>query len=316
MNKITAFLDHASTQYYVGTPVISDLHFDQLAQSVNYNKVGASLPGAKVRHMYPMFSLQKHYQDEGVSPLQEYPSLSSSPKLDGAAVSHLYVDTYYVRSVTRGDGVEGTDITDKFADSKLIPMRIPVPGVVQITGEVCAPKHIENARNYAAGALNLKSVAEFKTRAVEFFAYAVFPYLTSTYNEDMGQLSGFGFGTIKDSEIYNIYPCDGIVFRVNSNELFDSLGFTSKHPRGAYALKERQQAVETQILGVEWQVGKSGKVTPVAVLAPVMIGDAEVSRATLNNVGFIETLGIEIGDTVAVVRAGMIIPQILHKVEA
>ena len=94
------------------------------------------------------------------------------------------------------------------------------------------------------------------------------------------------------------------------------MGYTSKHPRGAYAKKDRQEAVETKIIAVEWGVGKSGKVTPVAILEPVMIGDKVVSRATLNNQGFIEALGICIGDTVAVALAGMIIPQVLHKVDA
>jgi DNA ligase (NAD+) len=317
MNKaqITAFLDRASAAYYAGNPIITDESFDALAQTVAYNKVGASTTGAKARHAYQMYSLQKHYEDEGASPLSGHRDVSTSPKLDGAAVSHLYVDGVYVRSLTRGDGVEGTDITDKFLATNLVPKTIPVMGVVQITGEVCAPKHIENARNYAAGALNLKSVEEFKTRAVSFFAYGVYPYINDTYNADMMYLSSVGFGTIKDPELHNIYPCDGVVYRVNSNQLFDELGYTAKHPRGAYALKERQEAVETQILAVEWQVNRTGRVTPVAILEPVMIGDAQVSRATLNNVGFIESLGIEIGDTVAIQRAGMIIPQILHKVE-
>jgi DNA ligase (NAD+) len=102
--------------------------------------------------------------------------------------------------------------------------------------------------------------------------------------------------------------------RINSNSLFEKLGYTSKHPKGAYAIKKRGEAVETEILSVDWQVGKSGKVTPVANLAPIMIGDAEVSRATLNNQAFIENLGICIGDTVGVIRAGEIIPQIVYKV--
>jgi DNA ligase (NAD+) len=129
-------------------------------------------------------------------------------------------------------------------------------------------------------------------------------------------LESEGFQSVYGSELHNIYPCDGLVFRVNSNKEFDALGYTAKHPRGAYAKKDRQEAVETQILAVEWQVGKSGKVTPVAILEPVMIGDALVSRATLNNPGFIEMLDLQIGDTVGVIRAGEIIPCITHKVDA
>lgn len=313
---VTEFLDRASKAYYSGSPILADDVFDSLALQYGYNKVGAKETGDKQKHAYRMFSLQKHYEDEGVHPLAEIKDKSASPKLDGAAVSHLYVDGAYVRSLTRGDGVEGLDITDKFANTNLIPKTIDIPGAVQITGEVVAPKHIENARNYAAGSLNLKDVNEFKTRAVTFFAYGVVPYTSTTYNQDMELLEQQGFRTIKEPDLHNVYPCDGVVYRVNDNALFAQLGYTAKHPRGAYALKERQEAVETRILDVEWQVGKSGKVTPVAILEPVMVGDAQVSRATLNNVGFIESLGIEIGDTVALVRSGEVIPKILYKVDA
>ena len=106
------------------------------------------------------------------------------------------------------------------------------------------------------------------------------------------------------------------MFRVNDTQVFQDLGYTAKHPRGAYAKKERAAHVETKLLDVEWQVGKSGKVTPVAILEPVYIGDALVSRATLNNPGFIEMLDLQIGDTVAIIRSGEIIPCILHKVDA
>ncbi|HEY9701865.1 MAG TPA: hypothetical protein V6C58_05445, partial [Allocoleopsis sp.] len=121
--------------------------------------------------------------------------------------------------------------------------------------------------------------------------------------------------TVLDPNLEKIFPCDGLVYRLNDNKLFEELGYTAKHPRGAYALKERGRAVETKLLDVVWQVGKSGKVTPVAILEPVMIGDAKVSRATLNNIAFIRALGIEIGDTVAIERAGEIIPTVMYKVE-
>jgi NAD-dependent DNA ligase len=197
-----------------------------------------------------------------------------------------------------------------------VPNNINLPGIYQITGEIVAPKHIENARNYAAGSLNLKDVDEFKTRALSFFAYGVQPSLELKYDDDLLRLRQLGFGTINETELDKIYPCDGIVFRVNDNAVFLEMGYTAKHPRGAYAKKERAEHVETKLIGVEWQVGKSGKVTPVAILEPIMIGDALVSRATLNNPGFIESLGLQIGDTVAVIRSGEIIPCILHKVDA
>lgn len=316
MNKIEQFLDSASKAYYAGSPIISDEQFDRLADSVGYNAVGAKQHENKEKHLYQMYSLQKYYEDEGTQPLQGIRSLATSIKLDGAAISLLYVDGNLVRGLTRGDGVEGQLITDKLLASNLVPHKIAVTGVVQITGEIVAPINIENSRNYAAGSLNLKDVNEFKTRALSFFAYGVQPTLADTFNKDLEQLHSFGFGVINEPDLDKIFPCDGVVFRVNDNKTFFEMGYTAKHPRGAYAKKERAAHVETKLLDVEWQVGKSGKVTPVAILEPVYIGDALVSRATLNNPGFIEMLDLRIGDTVAVIRSGEIIPCILHKVDA
>lgn len=317
MNKLEQFLNTASRAYYAGQPIISDEQFDRLADSCGYSRVGAQASGQTAKHLYQMYSLQKYYEDEGTKPLSGYTNLSMSVKLDGAAISLLYVDGELVQALTRGDGVEGQVITDKIlAHMGLVPHKIDVPGICQITGEIVAPKHIENARNYAAGALNLKDCGEFKTRALSFFAYGVQPQITTTYSGDLKRLKQVGFQCINEPDLDKIYPCDGVVFRIDNNDQFYDLGYTAKHPRGAYAKKERQPHVETKLLGVEWQVGKSGKVTPVAILEPVMIGDAMVSRATLNNPGFIEMLDLRIGDTVAVIRSGEIIPCILHKVDA
>lgn len=317
MTKIKQYLDLASACYYAGKPIISDEVFDRLADASGYAEVGARQHENVKRHFNRMYSLQKYYEDEGVAPLAEYKNLVATPKLDGAAVSLLYVDGVLVQVLTRGDGVQGTDITDKFFIHKnLVPLTVQRTGVFQVIGEIVAPSAIPNSRNYAAGSLNLKDLEEFKTRAISFYAYGVFPSECETFTEDMRDLGDQGFQTVLLPDLHNIYPCDGLVFRIDNNELFNSLGYTSKHPRGAYAKKDRQEAVETELLAVEWQVGKSGKVTPVAILKPVMIGDKEVSRATLNNQGFIETLGICIGDTVAIALAGMIIPQVLYKVDA
>lgn len=316
MNKIEQFLDAASKAYYSGSPIISDEQFDRLADSVGYNRVGARQTSKTEKHLYQMYSLQKYYEDEGARPLEGIKSVATSVKLDGAAISLLYVDGELVRALTRGDGIEGQIITDKLLATSIVPKHIDIPGVIQVTGEIVAPINIENARNYAAGSLNLKDLAEFKTRALSFFAYGVQPSLAKTFNEDLKLLAQAGFGVINEPDLDKIFPCDGIVFRVNDNAQFYEMGYTAKHPRGAYAKKERAAHVETTLLDVEWQVGKSGKVTPVAILEPVYIGDALVSRATLNNPGFIEALDLRIGDRVAIIRSGEIIPCILHKVDA
>lgn len=318
MKTLELFLNEASRHYYNGSPIISDELFDQLAQSIDYAKVGAKQDEDAEKHYYPMYSLQKFYENEDMkNPLEGYSDISYSLKLDGAAISLLYVKGKLVRALTRGDGVQGKVITDKMLSRPdLVPHTIKHSGILQVTGEVVAPKHIPNARNYAAGSLNLKDTEEFKTRAVEFFAYSVQPNISETYEQDMKLLRQLGFQTVYgEYELDKVYPCDGLVFRLNNNAEFDKLGYTAKHPRGAYARKERPEGAVTTLLDVEWQVGKSGKVTPVAILEPVVLGDATVSRATLNNPAFIEMLDIQLGDQVHVIRSGEIIPCITHKVE-
>lgn len=315
MNKTKLFLDQASIAYYSGSPIISDEQFDQLAESTGYMSVGAKQHEKLCPHYHQMYSLQKYYEDEGAKPLAEYVDITTSPKLDGAAVSLLYAAGNLIQVLTRGDGIEGTDITDKmYARKDLVPLTVERMDLFQVIGEIVAPKNVPNSRNYAAGSLNLKDLEEFKTRAISFYAYGVFPYTEKTFTADMTRLITLGFDTVYGHDLHNIYPCDGLVFRINDNRTFFDLGYTAKHPNGSYAKKTRQAAVETQILSVEWGVGKTGKVTPVAILKPVMIGDALVSRATLNNPGFIEMLELCIGDTVGVIRAGEIIPCITHKV--
>jgi DNA ligase (NAD+) len=317
MNKLKAYLDEASISYYSGSPIISDEAFDRLAESSGYSKVGAKQHENIAKHLYPMYSLQKYYADEGEAPLKGVTNISTTPKLDGAAVSLLYINGELVQALTRGDGIEGTDITEKLISRKdLVPLTVQRLGMFQVTGEIVAIKEIPNSRNYAAGSLNLKDFNEFKTRAISFYAYGVYPYQASEFVKDMILLKAQGFQTVLEKDLHNIYPCDGLVFRANNNEEFENFGYTAKHPRGAYARKERQEAVETTILSVEWSVGKSGKVTPVAHLDPVYIGDKLVSKATLNNPGFIEMLDICIGDRVGVVLGGEIIPCITHKVAA
>ncbi len=314
--NIVEYLNEAARHYYNGTPIISDEVFDRLAVSCDYKNVGARQHENVQKHYFPMYSLKKYYEDEGkVNPLEGEKDVAFSHKLDGAAISILYIDGVLIRGLTRGDGTEGTDITEKLLTTSLVPHFIRHEGVLQVTGEVAAPKHIPNARNYSAGSLNLKDVSEFKTRALEFFAYGMQPYFYPTWEEDMALLSRIGFKTVKETDLDKVYPTDGIVFRVNSNKRFEELGYTSNHPKGAYARKERGAVVPSVVLDVIWQVGKSGKVTPVAILDPIYIEDKLVSRATLNNPGFIEALDIRIGDTVAVSLGGEIIPVISYKIE-
>ncbi len=312
------FLDAASECYYNGNPIISDEQFDRLADASNYKSVGAKVSGNIGKHIYRMYSLNKHYVDDGKPPLNGYADSEKvrSPKFDGAALDITYVDGALWRVLTRGDGVEGQDTTSKFLATNLIPKTIRLHGVVQIIGEIVAPKAVENSRNYSAGALNLKDDSEFSTKAIIFLAYGIYPYQNTTWSEDMVLLKKMGFETVLEKNLTDIYPTDGIVVRLDNYTKFDDEGYTSKFPKGAYALKERGIAVETTLLSVEWQVGKSGKVTPVAILEPVLVGDAMVSRATLNNQAFIQALDLHIDDRVGIVRAGEIIPQVVYRCDA
>ena len=326
------FLDKASVMYYEGCPIISDAEFDLLAEKHNYKTVGYKVTDA-VPHAYQMYSLQKCF-DLDDAPL-DVDKCICTPKLDGAAVSLLYAAGSLVLALTRGDGKQGKDITDKMR--WLVPTDISnAPGLVQITGEVVAPKHITNARNFAAGALGLKDIEEFKTRPLAFVAYDATPRLDRavTYLCVLKTLHRSGFNTvlpkkqpgtlrliaqqsITNDSFFNIenYPTDGFVYRLNDNEEFLSLGHTSHHPRGAFALKEIKEGVITTLLDVVWQLGKSGVVSPVAVLEPVDIDGANVSRATLHNIQYIRDLDLEIGCQVEVIRSGDIIPRVLRRVE-
>lgn len=120
--NIKDYLDAASAAYFAGKPIISDEVFDRLAESAGYYEVGAKQHGHLKKHFNRMYSLMKYYEDEGKRPLQEYKDTVSSVKLDGAAISLLYIDGALTQVLTRGDGIEGTDVTNKFiARKNLVP---------------------------------------------------------------------------------------------------------------------------------------------------------------------------------------------------
>lgn len=303
------FLDYAAKCYYEGSPVISDEEFDALADKYSYNVVGHSTSGG-IPHLYKMYSLQKFFDLEGVcSNLEDY---VSTPKLDGAAVSLLYVNGILQLALTRGDGIKGQDITEKM--SYLVPTEILDPGTVQITGEVVCPSRVPNARNVAAGSLNLKSIDEFHSRPLTFVAYDIQGAIEfKTWVRAMHALELQGFSSVYKFDASN-YPTDGIVYRINDYKVFLEMGFTAHHPRGAFALKEQKEGVVTTLLDVVWQVGKSGVVSPVAILDPILIGDATISKATLHNIEYIRELDLEIGCEVEVIRSGEIIPRVVRRV--
>ena len=313
MEQIKTFLDKASEAYYKGSPIISDNEFDRLAESIGYEEVGSKKDN-RIAHHFQMFSLQKVFDNElNKDPFNKYTdTVIVTPKLDGAAVSLLYIDGEFMQGLTRGDGKKGLDVTEHLRT--LVPQMFHGSARInQITGEVVARKDIKNARNYAAGALNLKDIEEFKSRELKFIAYGVQPSIHEDWTADLSQAKQFAFDTVLDSD-WREYPDDGLVFRINNNAEFEKRGYTSHHPRGAYAFKTIQDGVETELVDVLWNVGKSGVVAPVAILKPVEIDGAVVSRATLHNMAHIAALDLEIGCKVEVIRSGEIIPRIVRRV--
>ena len=305
------FLEKASAMYYSGTPILSDAEFDALARLYNYDTVGHTVTDG-IPHLYKMYSLQKVFDLNAVE--SSTSPMVRTPKLDGAAVSLQYVNGHIAQALTRGDGNLGRDITLKLEE--LVPNVISIKGKIQITGEVVAPDTIPNARNFAAGSLNLKDLMEFRSRAkdLRFFAYEIQGVEYERLTNAMDHLAQNGFEVITHFDATG-YPTDGEVFRVDNYDAFYKLGYTAHHPRGAFALKEQKDGVITELLDVVWQVGKSGVVSPVAILRPVEVGDALVSRATLHNIEYIRSLGLEIGCQVEVIRSGEIIPRIVRRVD-
>lgn len=316
MSDLETLRKRASEAYYIGEPFLTNEEYDALFG--DSGPVGSGDQG-EIPHFRPMWSLQKYYAEDGQEPPVKGNCVRSL-KYDGAAVSLLYVDGVFTRALTRGDGEKGRPITDKMA--LLVPNQVKdLPGIVQITGEVVAWERVPNARNYASGALNLKDTKEFEGKVTEgglkFMAYGVESSqgpLLDSYSKELQHLFLIGFETVLSIES-NEYPSDGYVCRLDSNKAYYALGYTAKHPRGAYAEKTRDTPVETILRNVIWQTGKSGKVAPVGILEPVLIEDATISRVTLNNMDFINAMNLEIGCRVKVIRAGKIIPCIVGKAD-
>ena len=318
--EIEKLLKHHQELYAKGTPELSDEQYDALVMYYNAEKsIG---PTGDIPLAYPMYSLQKVYPKRGdkIPTSCAGKSMVESPKYDGNAVELVYLDGRLVRATTRGDGEKGQDVTEKIKLLQIPHTFFGVKGLVQVTGEVVATRASANSRNIVSGKLVTEkdlnaAKAVFEEYGVVFIAYGVHPTISDSYISDMGYLDHAGFDVAINAPYEDTAPQDGKVYRINSNATFESLGYTSKFPRGAYAVKEDEPPVETTLLDVVWQVGSSGRVTPVAILEPVDIKGTSISRATLNNITYIETLGLEIGCKVAVIRSGDIIPTIVGKAD-
>ncbi|RFU68917.1 NAD-dependent DNA ligase LigA [Peribacillus saganii] len=271
-------------------------------------------------------------------------------KIDGLAVSLRYEDGIFVRGATRGDGTVGEDITANLRTIKSIPIRLREPMTLEVRGEAFMPKKsfealnnaklerdeepFANPRNAAAGSLRQLDTRIAASRNLDIFLYGIGDAgntNAASHSEGLDLLDRLGFKTNKErKKCANIeevleyvegwvekrpnlpYDIDGIVIKVDSYEQQEQLGRTAKSPRWAIAFKFPAEEVVTKLKNIELSVGRTGVVTPTAILEPVKVAGTTVQRASLHNEDLIREKDIKIGDQVVVKKAGDIIPEVVN----
>lgn len=385
MGQLAAQIGHHRRLYFQqDAPEITDEAYDGLVaryqelerafpeyalQESPVQKVGAA-PSAgfgKVIHLFPMLSLDNAFSEDDVvafderirrflSLTKERPlSFVAEPKIDGLSASLRYECGVFVQAATRGDGVEGEDITQNIKTISGIPWRLEggvIPDVLEIRGEVYLSKAdfealnarraaekqslFVNPRNAAAGSLRQLDPRVTAKRPLKFFAYGVTNpvAIASTHSQTLAQLKAWGFAVndlsktccavadllsyyqaIEAQRPQLPYEIDGVVYKVDALDWQERLGSVGRAPRYAIAHKFTSEKAQTVLENIVVQVGRTGVLTPVAILAPVMVGGVVVSRATLHNADEIARKDVRVGDTVIVQRAGDVIPQIVAVVQ-
>ena len=274
-------------------------------------------------------------------------------KLDGLSISVQYEKGKLVRGVTRGDGAIGEDVTENIMEITTIPHELSEPLDLEVRGEIVLPlsnflklneKRMEageevfaNPRNAASGTLRQIDSSIIKERGLDSYFYFLVDaekYGVKTHSESIKFLEKLGFKTTGVCEVLESasklkkridywekekenldYETDGMVIKVDELELWNILGNTTKSPRWAIAYKFPAKQVTTTMLGVTWQVGRTGKVTPVAELEEVLLSGSKVKRASLHNFHEIERKDIRIGDKVFIEKAAEIIPQVVKSIK-
>ena len=311
-----------------------------------------------VTHRVPLYSLENAFSDEDLRTWEErLIKLAGDDlefvcelKIDGSANALSYQAGLFVQGTTRGDGVQGEEITQNLRTIHAIPLKLQgtnIPPELEVRGEVFLPREefarinqerlaageklFANPRNACAGTLRQLDSRVVAARKLDFFAYTAHFSKATTQWEVLNQLEAFGFGVNPNRKLCKnleevhafcdywaearhqlSYETDGVVIKVNSLGAQGELGFTSKFPRWAIAFKYPPEEAATLVRSIEIQVGRTGALTPVAELQPVLISGSTVSRATLHNQDRIQELDVRAGDTVIVRKAGEIIPEILR----
>lgn len=373
--KLVHEIEAHNYRYYVlDDPVVSDAEFDVLLQELRgleqkhpelvtpdspTQRVGGEVRAAvtKVRRDVRMFSLDNAYSAEDMLefhrrvteglPDGEVPMFTIEPKLDGASIEVVYERGRLVQASTRGDGMEGEDITPNVRTIRGVPSRVGYDGRLTLRGEVLIfRKDLErmnaereaagldtfaNPRNAAAGAVRMmdpKEVARRPLRAI-FYQLVEGPALDDTHSATLTRLAALGLPTHRreartpwDGVLAAIaaidrgradypYETDGAVVKVDAYRHQDMLGFTSKFPKWAIAYKFPAERATTLVREILVQVGRTGALTPVAVMDPVELAGTTVTRASLHNAEQIRALDVNVGDMVVIQKAGEIIPQVM-----
>lgn len=370
---------HNYLYHSLDAPVISDAEFDQLFQALKAleaqypelisddsptQRVGATPLSAfsQVRHEMPMLSLENAFSEADLEDFErrikgrlatdDVIEFVCEPKIDGVAVSLLYVDGRLERGATRGDGMTGEDVTQNVRTIESIPLRLQGngwPRRLEVRGEIYIAKPTFNAmnaeaeargektfanpRNAAAGSLRQLDSRLTAKRKLTMYCYSVGVIddgdLPATQSGMLKRLQDWGLrinpmiqvvkGAAECRAYYEKllarrvdlnYEIDGVVFKVNSIPLQQRLGILTRTPRWAIAHKFPAEEGYTRLLDVEFQVGRTGAITPVARLEPVKIGGVTISNATLHNMDEVRRLGLMIGDRVLIQRAGDVIPKV------
>lgn len=372
-------LNHHIYRYYVENENdIEDYEYDMLMRELDSiekeypellapdsptHRVGGQADGQfeKVVHTVRMESLQDAFSHGEVEDFDRRVHESFldvtyvvEPKIDGLSVSLEYTNGVFTRGSTRGDGIEGEDITANLRTVKSIPLRLKTDlPFIEVRGEVYMPREVffeivekqelngekpfKNPRNAAAGSLRQKNPKITAERKLDIFVFNIQQIdgaeITGHY-QSLEYLKELGFKTvpffhkfnnIKDAlgEIERIgdirytlpFDIDGAVVKVDSFAQRETIGSTAKFPRWAIAYKYPPEEKETTLVDIEINVGRTGVLTPTAVFEPVLVAGSTVSRATLHNEDFIKEKGIRIGDTVIIRKAGDIIPEVLSVVK-
>ncbi len=373
----TELKQHNYNYYVLAMPTISDFDFDKKLEELSElekqfpefadadsptQKVGGDITKefVTVKHRWPMLSLGNTYNEQELLDFDQRIRKAIGDnfeyvcelKFDGLSISLTYEDGKLLRAVTRGDGIQGDDVTTNVRTINTIPKRLHegnYPEQFEIRGEVFMhlkaferlnAERLEagevtyaNPRNFASGTLKMQDSAEVAKRPLDCFLYFLYTekLLFKTHWESLQAVKSWGFhvndnsrlcGSINevlafidswDKKRFDLsYDIDGIVIKVNSYAQQQELGFTAKSPRWAIAYKYKAEQVQTELLSVSYQVGRTGAVTPVANLKPVLLAGTTVKRATLHNADEIEKrLKLHEHDWVFVEKGGEIIPKII-----